>query len=604
MSLRQSNVLKINLFFIVSLQIFSSVYAQTHHENVALFVEEISTPSYDCPSDEPMEQVEQFLASSNISSKNRNRLFLHKTHWMICQGSMLKASEMVKEWMNTTEIDRGSYVYAMANYQIGFVYDMHEDEKRCEYYREALDASKFRKDDVYLSASLVMLTMCSGKELSVSRQLGALYSLLETYSVEGNNAELAHIRNNIGLLYGSIRQTELAAEQYEKAYELGLAVYDKKNRLPTLVSAINAYWRSGNYEKMDTLLNLLKDEIRDVATPLIQVHYYLQLVRFYNSTGRYELVPDKLKKLSYFLELAPNPNITEYAEFQRVKYCLHINDLACLTNFVQQRKNSALTSQPMRSNQYIGIMVHAALAVRDLSTASHFFELYVEGYNKHLRQSTQSGKVLGVANMHAQIIDLESSLVEQKENQWREGLLIALFSVSVMGAAFYAQSYYKRQKFSVDQLTGCLSKKALYRSLKRIRSPEDGKVHALGLWDIEQSIENSMNEDNKNTLIAMVASVIRQSVRNMDIVSRISPYQFVICLQNIDDNVTLNLFERTTEKLQQSLITDEDRSQTKSINTSVYSTAERINNPHDAIEELRISLSMNTRREQSVNPAD
>ncbi len=74
--------------------------------------------------------------------------------------------------------DKQSYFYASAIYQIGFTYDLKEQPQRCEYYEQAQSLATERHSDIYLSATLGLITNCR-MDLSVGERLGMMFNVLE-----------------------------------------------------------------------------------------------------------------------------------------------------------------------------------------------------------------------------------------------------------------------------------------------------------------------------------------------------------------------------------------------------------------------------------------
>ena len=115
-----------------------------------------------------------------------------------------------------------------------------------------------------------------------------MFNVLERYSGVGSPGELAHIHNSIGLLYGSLGQHSLAAEQYLKAHEMGLQVYEGSNKLSILISAIVSLLSSGQTDEAYQRILEYGQLNSTIDTPLTNYHYQYALSFYYRKTRNYE----------------------------------------------------------------------------------------------------------------------------------------------------------------------------------------------------------------------------------------------------------------------------------------------------------------------------
>ena len=179
----------------------SYAYAD-HNEEVERFIIAGQTATYDCPKSDITPALDRYLANQDLAKGQKDRLSLIKSHSLICVGQYHHAQDILDTLLNDNSIDKESALYAGAVYQVGFILDVQENPKRCEYYAEAQDLARDRYSDIYLSAQLGLITVCNQDTTDISVKLGKLYALLERFVEIGDVAAIAHIHNNIGLLYG------------------------------------------------------------------------------------------------------------------------------------------------------------------------------------------------------------------------------------------------------------------------------------------------------------------------------------------------------------------------------------------------------------------
>ncbi|MFQ3208515.1 MAG: hypothetical protein ACI9IT_002682, partial [Glaciecola sp.] len=181
-----------------------SISAQDQDE-VDQFIKDVKVKTFDCPSEEIIPQLENYLAAKNISEFQRFQLRLEKTHWQICNGNFSQAEATVDSIIADPNAQQTEEYYALAVYQKGFLFDIKEDNRRCDFYRQSKELAADKFDDISLSSELGLMTYCESS-IDQGQKLKRLFTILELYSLRGDAPTIAHIHNNIGLIYGRIGQ--------------------------------------------------------------------------------------------------------------------------------------------------------------------------------------------------------------------------------------------------------------------------------------------------------------------------------------------------------------------------------------------------------------
>ena len=65
-------------------------------DNVDDFIKSIQVATYNCPDDEFMPQVDEYLKQSNVLPEQIIKLKVHKAHWLICVGKNDEAQIMLE----------------------------------------------------------------------------------------------------------------------------------------------------------------------------------------------------------------------------------------------------------------------------------------------------------------------------------------------------------------------------------------------------------------------------------------------------------------------------------------------------------------------------
>lgn len=571
------------------------------NQDVAAFIKKIAVKNYDCPSEEFIPELETYLADSTVQSNQRFRLQTEKTHWMICMGSYTEALNILESLVQQPAFNNASYAFASAIYQIGFVYDVQEDTKRCDYYQQAERLTAEKYDDIYLSAQLGQITGCNQTADNDGIKLGKMYSLLEQYSRKDDKGAIAHIHNSIGLLYGSIGQHVLAAEQYMKTYELGLEVYESSNLLASLISAVTSQMASGDYDSAKRTIDELKKQNSKVNTPLTNVWVHFSESGYYYRTKNYESLRDSLFKWRVFLDQINNPVYEGFYRWYQSALCLNERNKACLQQFLEEESKASNSYQAFvrRNKEYLKMLVDIQLFLGDVKKATEIFEVYNTEMVRRANVQQASGKVLGVANLHNQIITLESSLEQVERQKLWSVVLLAGGLALVLAIALYLFRRNYLAKISVDSLTGLSNTRAAINRVKKVNKPMEGKTNALAIFDLDnfKEVNSQLGYISADLALQSVSAMLKKVTREQDILGRFAAEQFLVCMTNIEESTAKAFFERISKGLQNMVLSAEtgDKINLKS-SMSIYVTTDAFDDLDDVLNDMQRALNKDSQK--------
>jgi diguanylate cyclase (GGDEF)-like protein len=572
----------------------SYAYAD-HYEDVEKFIIAGQAATYDCPKSDITPTLDQYLAEKDLAKGQKDRLSLIKSHSLICVGQYQHAQEILDTLLNDDSINKHSALYAGAVYQIGFILDVQENPKRCEYYSEAQELARNRYSDIYLSAQLGLITVCNQETTDISVKLSKLYALLERYLEIGDVAAIAHIHNNIGLLYGSIGQNELAAEQYLKSYHMGLAVYETSNQLATLISAISANMASGDFVAAKENIEIFRQANIEVNTPLTNAWLHYAESRYYFRIEEYENLRNSLLKLNFYLPKVSSNIIHRNAKLYTIALCMHDDDKQCVQGFLTEQE--ALSSNEhkkfLAKRDYLWVMIHAYFYTRQLEKAQRTFRLYAEVSNKQILDQQHSGRVLGVANLHGQITSLETELQEQESQKYQSIVILTLaFIIMLAGVYFFVVKRYIK-RVSTDTLTGLLNERAVIGMIRRLPPAQQGRTNALALIEIShiRRLASKYGHIAGETALQAASSSLRRVTREEDIIGRLGGEQFVLCLRNIDESLALESFQRVEDVLDDTqFVAAAGQQEGIDSQVSMYLSVEGFSDIEDVLSDMRNSF--------------
>jgi len=529
---------------------------QAANKDIDDFVQRVSVKTFDCPVDKMVPELERYLLTDNQDPKQKIRLQVLKAHWLICVGKFKQAELLLETVVNSPALVPHSHSNASANYQLGFILDVQENPQRCEYYHRAEVLAKDKFDDIYLSAQLGRITVCDTQGEDISKKLGRLYAMLEEFVTKEDQAAIAHIHNNIGLLYGSIGQNALAADQYEKSYLLGLNVYEEKNQIAPLISVISAHMGSGDFAKAKNMIEQLRKANLKVNTPLSNIWLHFAEARYFYQTGDYAGLRNSLWKWRVFQAQVSNEQLAGLYRWYNAALCLHEQDEGCVRQYLADvvEDKSAYQTSMDKNKDYLSFIVQAYLFLGDIPAAQLSFQRFNEVIVKKVQAQQTSAKVLGVAKLHAEVLALEANLAKTEQQQYQSMAMIALVIMLIVGGVYFIFVRSFLRKMANDPLTGLLNEHATLQAVKQIVKPKRGKTNALALFDINNFTEVSSQFGHKTGELALksVAKSLKQATRERDIVGRIGADQFMVCLKNIEDATAKAFFQRIKSVLEAS----------------------------------------------------
>jgi diguanylate cyclase (GGDEF)-like protein len=512
------------------------------------FIQSIDVRTYDCPDDKFMPQVNEYLKQLSVLPQQLIKLKIHKAQWFICVGKNDQAQQILENLLSNRVMDKSSQSYASIHYQLGYIFDTQEKPEKCDYYRQSEQLAKGKFKDIYLSSQLGLITVCDQDKQDIGVKLGRLFALLKSYSDVDDQMSLAHIHNNIGLLYASLGQRALAAEQYAKTYELGLNVYEEKNQLAPLISLITSYTGSGDYENAELMIEELGRRNLKVNTPLTNSWYHFAQSRQAYRTNDYDSLRKSLRSWDVFLKQISNHTMQFLHQWYSAALCLHDEDRTCVNAFLQRQNDTSLAMPASLSKHiyYIGFLVKSHLFLGDVAAAQQSFDSYSAIALQKIRKQQESARILSVANLHNEIIGLETNLAKVEEQRLQMTLFVLIALLSVIGLIYLIWGRAYLHKLATDPLTGLSNEHSVIAKIKKVNAPKDENVNALALFYVSNfsTVNTEYGYKGGESALIQAAECLKQVTREKDIVGRVGADQFIVCLVNIEEVVAKELFSR------------------------------------------------------------
>lgn len=590
---------KIACTIILILSVAFASFTTEASEAIDAFIEEVRTPSYDCPSQSLFPQLEKTLLGESLSTQQRFALTVAKGQFLICRGKYEEAEKMLLKAIMQSNIDESSYAFASAIYQIGFSYDARENPARCKYYKQAQDlSSPERHSDIFTSASLGLISYCSDSS-SPEVRLGKMFGVLKRYSNDGSPGELAHIHNSIGLLYGSLEQHALAAEQYLKAHEMGLQVYEGSNRVSIIISAIVSLLSSGQFDRAYQSILELGALNTEIDTTLSNFLYQYALSIYYRKTQDYTSLAYTLPDLEEATANISSSLGEMLVSWHKAEICLQNSDLPCIREYLSEIKamNANVIPKVFETNlDYLSFNVDMYIALGDLERAKAAHNIYSKEVTKRRELAQDSSLIIGAANLYTRIYDLESA-IEQAEQRRKNTLYTAIIVfILISGLAGYVLHRKHQARKAIDPVTQLLNADSAISRINKLDAPKPGRAIAIAIFDVSnlRDITRKLGSTKGDLVLRKIAQTLQNATRGNDILGRFGTEQFILCLHNIEERSARQFFDRVQSALDS---TFESETTTDSIEVeshmSVFIANEKITGLNDILDDIAMSLDLN-----------
>lgn len=588
--------MKLSLFYIgASLSVLcGSVFAQ--QSDIDAFINSSTTPTYDCPADSIAEQIEGYIELDTLSDEQHFALTSMQTHGQICNGNNASAEETLLTLIQLPNIDKSTRHFASAIYQLGFLYDVQSDPKRCEFYQQAQALAEDSHMDVHLSATLGLITEC---EVNTNEgvRLGKLFTLLEQYSAANEPGVVAHIHNNIGLLFGALGQHVLAAEQYHKAHRIGLETYTGSNQLSILISAISSYMASGDFEQAKLAIDEFSAINLNVNTPLTNFWQLFAEAGYYYRTEQFSQLRQSLVEWDAMKEQVNSVTYTNLFRWYAAVLCLAEGDKVCLDDFLQAEAQTSDRYQAyVRGNKdYLKFITDVHFFLGNLAQAQQAYEAFSSILFTDIQADQDSARIMGIANLYTQINSLESRLTQSKETRDRLitfGVVIVVLSVLLL--AFYVRKR-RLEHEAIDPVTKLLNNSTALRRIEKTNSPSSGRINALAIFDIGnfREVNRLVGSTKADYVLQQIAETLKDITRSSDILGRFAPEQFILCLPDIEEETAKKFFERIRQALEDTALSD-DSNQHISVRSSmsIYISSGKFKGLDDVLDDMLRSISL------------
>jgi diguanylate cyclase (GGDEF)-like protein len=566
-------------------------------ENVDIvdFINSAYTPTFDCPSAELNEDIDAALALSSLTQQQVLQLTSMKSHGLICAGSVDDAENLIKPLLLNENADRNAQYYMSAIFQYGFIYDLKENSERCDYYVLARDAAKGKFADIHLSASLGYITECVPND--VSGQIYGLFELLETTARMQDPAALAHAYNRVGQFYANRNQNGLAADQYLKAYEVAKDIYTDENLLSLLGSAITALSAANDMLQERSTLDKYIAINKKVNTPKSTFLQYYFESRYYYNVKEYEQLRISLDKWEKMVGAETNPVYRGLYRWYSAALCYKNEDIPCLQNFLESERNASASyiTYMKQSVSYAKFLVEVNILLGDRVASQKAFVNY-ERLMKHIQTMHEDNTgTLDIANLHVEILNLETTLKEQQDDRnqliW---LLVFILLVLMLVLLWFIRRKYRESK-SYDSVTGILNNAAIINKLIHLPKPSPKCTNALAIFDIDNFMDVNLRlgSTKSDFVLQQIANTLKKITRSSDLLGRFGPKQFILCLVDIEEDAAQAFFERAKEALSNTFA-DQNSHQTISVDSSmsIFYSTESFSDIDEILKNMLLSLSM------------
>lgn len=277
--------------------------------------------------------------------------------------------------------------------------------------------------------------------------------------------------------------------------------------------------------------------------------------------------------------------------------CLAEGDKVCLEEFllIEEQTSDGYKAYVRKNKDYLKFITDVQFFLGNFEQAQFAYEEFASILLKGIQADQDSGRILGIANLYAQINSLENRLTQSR--QTRNTIIAAGSVIAVLSLLLLTYFLRKRRltQEEIDPITQLLNNRTALRRIEKVESPSKGKINALAIFDIGnfREVNRLVGSTKADFVLQKIAETLKVITRSTDILGRFAPEQFILCLPDIEEETAKKLFERIRQALEDtSLGENSNQNITVLSSMSIYISSDKFSGMDDVLDDMLRSLSI------------
>lgn len=516
-----------------------------------------------CQFNEYEKDIDILLETSvELSSHQYSTLLSAKSSIHMCRNeySAQYKIDMKITSLPLNEISKNVYMYAMTNSGIGLNISS-QSEMACKYLTKA--ASHIDDNTPVFLKTYVnhgYANICINDPV---KKLKVFYKMLKQFSVVTDDRQLKQqkeiILHSIADEYADIEQFPTAAKIRKDAMDVFPEEDGSQAAFQDHYALGNEYLDAGDIRSAEEVLEQAAYHASfNKDNELVNELLYVYRLKLAYAKRDYALMIRILDSMGSMIDVIEGKYNTNKISVLKAIACLMIGRKPCVDNFVN---NLDYHKSQIQNNEYLltSFLTRYYISIGDVKNSLAEYDNYAESFRVKLFKQQDFNTVLGTAQLHNDIIELDLNLArgELKQSQLITMLITGLSILFLMFALMFWYSRNRQRHYAeTDLLSNLLNRRAMLASLKSLKPASGDNHHALVLFDLDKfkRVNDTYGHHIGDKVIQSVGKITNKNIRKHDTLGRIGGEEFLLCLTDIPYEEAKKTVERIRQSLEETLI--------------------------------------------------
>jgi len=493
--------------------------------------------------------------SKSYTSNEYVQLLYAKYTQHLCNGENSEADSILDKLSILSKEKISNDYYIAIQLELGWDEIVANKGGHCNYFRLAnkrVDKSTHFILKIKLKSS--MIAKCGNNDPVVV--LRELYKVLEEVNQDNYLFLKADVLRSIASEYVDIGQSSLAAKLGEEAIAIDEKPILEIENLPLYYNLARDFLDAGDIINAQRNQHVVEALWRKNKSNLHATRLKLALSAIFAYTNRdYKLLMDIMDEMSPFLSMHEKEYNTNLMNILQVIACFENGRSRCVATFMSNIEQHLEHPKDGMNMWFLRFLVNYHIEVGASDKAKHFFELYSAKSSKIQSAQQNSARVLGVAQLHQDIVEMDLNLAKKelkiKEMTIYLSVLVTFISFICIGILW---RFKNKQKYfaETDSLTNISNRRSILSKIACKKRPAANKIHAAVMFDLDKfkNINDTYGHDVGDKALKHIVQLVKNNIRSNDEFGRIGGEEFLIYLDNMPPELARTIIERIRQSFE------------------------------------------------------
>lgn len=495
-------------------------------------------PSHDyiCPVDSVLNEKVEALLGNNVDLSNlaKSKLLWQKSKAIFCKFGF--SEDYLRQLKKITQLpieEVNHDVLSIAVYDLTEFYYKYSQKKSCDFFYETKSSLINASQDFMKYLDMAEIKYCS--EVTPVEQIKLFLKLLESH--KGDNIFISNAYLNIGEIYSTIGQYNLAANTFIKQLAF---IVDKYDIHWTYYAIATEFLDAGAIENSKEYFKKFeagKDLFTD--TQDYKVLSLILQIKFAYIDKQYDVMLALLEEFEPYQSSTQNLHKNNRMALYKAIACFENKKIQCINDFIANKDTLLQQTNETNLIYYYEFLIKYYISQGQSQLANEHFEKFIELNNTSLANQQDSVSILGFAELQQDLASLELGLVSAKlENSKIVLVLSSILILLLVAICFFVWHLKNKQKIlsETDELTRINNRRAIFEQINSLKDSQQGNVHAIILFDLDdfKAVNDKYSHIFGDKALKHIVKLTKGNIRQQDLFGRVGGEEFVVCLKDLE----------------------------------------------------------------------